>query len=612
MCGIIGYVGKKSAKDYLIDGLKALEYRGYDSAGLAITEADGLEIVRSVGKVASLEKAIKNLDLDGTSGIAHTRWATHGKPSSANSHPLCSCNGDIAVVHNGIIENYGPIKARLIKEGHGFKSETDTEVIAHLIEHNLRNKSGDIEQMLLKAVQETFAELQGSYAAAILWEKAPQTVVGVRQKSPLIAGEGSNENFIGSDISAFQNHTDKAVYLDDGDIVLINEKNIKLFDSSLKPKKYDVVKLPRTDMGSGKNGFEHYMLKEIKEQPQTIRATIEAVMQDLNAAFGITHDDLKNIKNIMMIGCGTAYHATLTAKYWFEEFCNIPTQAELASEYKYRKTAIPKETLAIFVSQSGETADTLAALDKAKMAGFKTVAICNVYGSTITRLSHNHFLTKCGAEISVASTKAFTGQLSALFALAVLVGHITGNLTDTRKRKLLEELADVPDQVLYALNQEEEVKKLALKYHKQKSFIFLGRNSNYPIALEGALKLKEITYLHAEGFAAGEIKHGPIALIDENMPVIAIMEGDELFEKMTSACQEVMARGANPIAITDKRGDEMAGGKIAEKIVIENIPSYLSPIVNVVILQLFAYWVAKYNGREIDQPRNLAKSVTVE
>lgn len=612
MCGIVGYTGKKEAKNYLIEGLKALEYRGYDSAGLAVAEKEALEVVRTVGKVAALEAETAKHSLTGTSGISHTRWATHGKPTTANSHPHSACGNDIAVVHNGIIENYMEIKTELLSKGHVFKSETDTEVIAHLLEENLKKYRDVSEKSLLEAVRDTFSRLDGSYAVAVLWGKLPEIIIGTRKKSPLIAGVGKDENFIGSDISAFHNHTDKAIYLDDGDIVLINRKEVKLFDINLHPKKYTTVTLPSSGETCGKNGFEHYMLKEITEQPSTIRATVEAVMVDLNGAFGIDEKELKHIKNIMLVGCGTAYHATMTAKYWFEEFCNLPTQAELASEYKYRKVAMPKETLAIFVSQSGETADTLAALEKAKNAGFRTIAICNVLGSTITREADSYFLTKCGREISVASTKAFTAQLAALFALAVLVGKSNKNIDEKKARLLLEELADIPDQVLYALNTGDEVKKLAEKYYKQKSFIFLGRNANFPIALEGALKLKEITYLHAEGFAAGEIKHGPIALIDENMPVIALMNGDELFEKMVSSCQEVMARGAKPISVTDKRGEEIGAGKLKEKIVLENTPSYLSPMVNVVVLQLFAYWVARFNGREIDQPRNLAKSVTVE
>lgn len=612
MCGIVGYTGKKEAKSYLIEGLKALEYRGYDSAGLAVVQGNGLCIVRTVGKVVTLEAETEKYLMTGTSGISHTRWATHGKPTAANSHPHSGCGADIAVVHNGIIENYLEIKNELILKGHLFKSETDTEVIAHLLEENLKIDNNISENTLLKAVRDTFARLNGSYAVAVLWSKLPDVIIGTRKKSPLIAGAGKDENFIGSDISAFQSHTDKAIYLDDGDIVLVNQKEIKLFDANLNSKKYATVTLASCGEACGKNGFEHYMLKEITEQPATIRATVEAVIGDLSGAFGIDEKELKHIKNIMMVGCGTAYHATMTAKYWFEEFCNLPTQAELASEYKYRTVAMPKETLAIFVSQSGETADTLAALEKAKQAGFRTLAICNVGGSTITREADSFFLTKCGREISVASTKAFTAQLATLFALAILVGKANNNIDEKQARNLLDELADIPDQVLYALNTGNEVKKLAEKYHNQKSFIFLGRNANYPIALEGALKLKEITYLHAEGFAAGEIKHGPIALIDENMPVIALMNGDGLFEKMVSSCQEVMARGANPIAITDKHGDEIGSGKLKEKIVLENTPSYLSPMVNVVVLQLFAYWVARFNNREIDQPRNLAKSVTVE
>ncbi len=612
MCGIIGYIGNKNSDIYLINGLKALEYRGYDSAGVAISNGSNIEIIKSVGKVSVLETAVKAARPNGMCGIAHTRWATHGQPTENNSHPHTDCTGDVAVVHNGIIENFLHFKESLIKNGHVFKSDTDTEVIAHLLEDRLKNINNDYENNLLKAVSEVVKMLNGSYAITVLWKKAPNIIVGTKKKSPLVIGIGNEENFFGSDVSAFFHYTDKAVYLDDGDIAVLKKDKINLYDINLNEKKYNITTIENTSSDASKNGLEHYMLKEIREQPSTVRSTIEPVLNNIDTAFGIDSQQLKNIKNILMIGCGTAFHATMTAKYWIEEFTNIPAQAELASEYKYRKVAMPEETLGIFVSQSGETADTVAALEKAKDAGFKTIAICNVYNSTISRIADYTFYTKCGPEISVASTKAFTAQLSALFALSLYIGKSCGNLNSSQVEKYLKELSFIPKAIEDALNNEDKVKELAERYYRDKSFVFLGRNVNYPIALEAALKLKEITYLQAEGFAAGEIKHGPIALLTIGTPVISIVPYDSLFDKMSNVCEEVMARGAEAVAITDDLGNRELDPKIKLRIILKNTPEYLFPIVNIVPLQLFAYYIARFNDREIDQPRNLAKSVTVE
>ena len=612
MCGIVGYTGRKESTPILIAGLKALEYRGYDSAGIAVEEKDGIKIVKSVGKVSALESEVSNYTLHGTTGIAHTRWATHGKPSTINSHPHSDCLGEIAVVHNGIIENYQALKDELIKKGHIFKSETDTEVIAHLLEEKLKSVNTDYESEFLKAAAEVTKMLEGSYALGLLWKKAPNMIIGSRVKSPLVCGAGENENFLGSDVSAFNQWTRNAIYLDDYDIVVLKENEIKIYDRQLHEKYYNIIELEQGLEQSGKNGYEHYMLKEINEQPFTVRSTIEAVLKDINTAFGITKDELKNIKNILMIGCGTAYHATMVAKYWVEEFCNIPCQAEYASEYKYRKAAMPDETLAVFVSQSGETADTVSALEKARAAGFKTLSICNVFGSTLARMSDHTFYTKCGSEISVASTKAFTAQLAALFSLSVLIAESAGSISTEKKDRLLNELAKLPVAIETAVSEDGSISKLAEKYYKEKTFVFLGRNVNYPIALEGALKLKEITYLQAEGFPAGEIKHGPIALINTDMPVISIMPADSLYDKMVNACEEVMARGAKAIAVTDEKGHKLLENRVEDVIVLPNVEEYLFPFISVIALQLFAYRIAKLNNREIDQPRNLAKSVTVE
>ena len=515
-------------------------------------------------------------------------------------------------MHNGIIENYQILKEELLKQGHTFKSETDTEVIAHMLEEKLKSVESSYEEKFLQAVADVTKKLEGSYAIGVLWNKAPGIIIGSRVKSPLVCGAGDNENFLGSDVSAFNQWTRNAIYLDDYDIVVLKENDIKIYDNNLHEKYYNIIELEHGAEGTGKNGYEHYMLKEINEQPVTVRSTIESVLQDINTAFGITKDELKNIRNILMIGCGTAYHATMVAKYWIEEFCNIPCQAEYASEYKYRKAAMPDETLAVFVSQSGETADTVSALEKARAAGFKTVSICNVFGSTLARMSDHTFYTKCGSEISVASTKAFTAQLAALFSLAVLIAESAGSITEQKKDKLLNELARIPVAVEAAVAVDKHITHLAEKYYQQKTFVFLGRNVNYPIALEGALKLKEITYLQAEGFPAGEIKHGPIALINAEMPVISIMPADGLYDKMVNACEEVMARGAKAIAITDEKGFKLLENRIEDVIVLPNVEEYLFPFLSVIALQLFAYRVAKLNNREIDQPRNLAKSVTVE
>ena len=612
MCGIVCYTGNKESAPILIKGLKALEYRGYDSAGLATEESNSLKVVKSVGKVAALEDSCLKENLKGITGIAHTRWATHGKPTELNSHPHTDCSGDIVVVHNGIVENFQILKDELLKNNHTFKSETDTEVIAHLFEEELKNIDENFEEEFLKATVTVTNKLEGSYAIGVIWKKAPGVIIGSRIKSPLVAGIGEEENFLGSDVSAFTEWTKKAVYLNDYDIVVLKKDSIKIYDRKLHEQYFNIIELEVSSDNSGKNGFDHYMLKEINEQPITLRNTIEAVMKDINTAFGITKEDLKDIKNIMMIGCGTAYHATLVAKYWIEEFCNIPAQAEYASEYKYRKVAMPDETLAIFVSQSGETADTVSALEKAKAAGFKTISICNVYQSTLARLSDHVFYTKCGNEISVASTKAFTAQLAALFSLSVLIADATDNIKDNKKNELLSSLTKLPLAIENLLSDTTKIQELANKYHKDQTFIFLGRNTNYPIALEGALKLKEITYVQAEGFPAGEIKHGPIALIKNNMPVISIMPNDSLFEKMFNASEEVMARGADVIAVTDLNGEKLIQNKIDNKIILPVIEDYLFPFISVVALQLFAYHIAKLNDREIDQPRNLAKSVTVE
>ena len=612
MCGIVGYIGNNNSVDYLLNGLKSLEYRGYDSAGLALIENNRINLIKSVGKVQALENKLADLTISSTIGIAHTRWATHGKPTDENSHPHLDCKKEIAIVHNGIIENYLTLKKELIAKGHIFKSETDTEVIVHLLEEELADITDNYEENLIKSVNTINKKLKGSYALNILWSKTPDVIIGTRIKAPLLIGTKDDCNFFASDISAFIKYTDQVIYLDDYDVAVLKKDAIKLYDADNNEKYFNKITVDKNVNEATKNGLEHFMLKEIREQPHTVMATIESILENIDNAFGIDLMDIKNVKNVLLIGCGTAYHAALVAKYWIEEFAGVPTQAELASEYKYRTIAQTDETLAVFISQSGETADTVAALEKAKSSGFKTVAICNVYSSTISRIADYTFFTKCGPEISVASTKAFTAQLASLFALSILIGKSNKSLDDKDVIKLLRELSHIPKSIENIIDDEKSIEDIAKKYYTEKSYYFLGRNVNYPIALEAALKLKEITYFQAEGFAAGEIKHGPIAMIEENTPVFSIMGYDSVYDKMLNASQEVIARGANVIAITDKEGDQHMISDITDRIVLDNTPQYLSPILNIVALQLFAYHVAKLNGREIDQPRNLAKSVTVE
>lgn len=613
MCGIIGYVGTKNSVPYIIDGLKKLEYRGYDSAGISILENGKLVTVRAVGKVAELEKAALQQAPKGVSGIGHTRWATHGKPSEENSHPHTDCQGEIVVVHNGIIENYLVLREKLESLGHRFKSETDTEVLAHLIEENLKHvRNGSKEGCLLKAVQKTNKEISGAFAYGVLWAQTPGLLIGVKNQSPMVVGIGKDENFLASDVPAFLNHTNKVLFLEDGEIVLIHSKEVKVLDKEGKEKKYKTTRIDWDQQQAEKGGYEHFMLKEIYDQPQAIEDTLRTARADFGKILGLDTKGMRSLKEVHIIACGTAYHAGLVGKYYIEQFAGIPVSVDLASEYKYRTVPHHAGTLAVAISQSGETADTIGAIKKAKELGFRTLAICNVLGSTLTRVCDSTFFTHCGPEISVASTKAFTSQITALYALAISLGNANGNISKTVFDKLYKELMCLSKAMSEAVKMEYEVRHLTRKFYKADRFIFLGRNVNFPIALEGALKLKEVSYRSAEGFAAGEIKHGPISIIDKGTPVFMLMPQDSLFEKMISACQECRARGAFVVAITTQGGAAEAK-KVADKVVIvPQVSEFLQPILDVIPLQFLAYWVAKRLGCEIDQPRNLAKSVTVE
>ena len=613
MCGIIGYVGNNNCVPYIIDGLKKLENRGYDSAGLAVLQNGNLVTVRAVGKVAELEKATLIANPKGTTGIGHTRWATHGKPSEENSHPHTDCTGDIVVVHNGIIENYLTLRAKLEARGHRFKSETDTEVIAHLIEENLLHVRASHDQArLLKAVQKTNKEISGAYAYGVMWARTPGLLIGVKKQSPMVVGVGKDENFLASDVPAFLKHTNKVLFLEEGDVAVLHVDGVTVLDKDGKEKKVKPVKISWDQKTAEKGGYAHFMLKEIYDQPQAIEDTLRTARTDFGKILGLDTDGLRQLRNIHIIACGTAYHAGLVGKYYIEQLAGIPVSVDLASEYKYRTVPQLPNTLAIAISQSGETADTIGAVKKAKELGFRTLAICNVLGSSLTRTCDSTFFTHCGPEISVASTKAFTSQITSMYALAAFLGQANGNLSQTAFEKLYKELLALSKDMGEAVKLEYEVRHLTRKIYKADRFIFLGRNVNFPIALEGALKLKEVSYRSAEGFAAGEIKHGPISIIDKGTPVIVLMPHDALFEKMLSACQECRARGAFVVAVTTKAGAKMAADVADQVFIVPQTNELLQPVVDVVPLQFLAYWIAKRLGCDIDQPSNLAKSVTVE
>lgn len=613
MCGIIGYVGKNNSTSYIIDGLKKLEYRGYDSAGVSILQDDKIVTVRAVGKVAELEKAALLINPQGTTGIGHTRWATHGKPSEENSHPHTDCSGELVVVHNGIIENYLTLREKLQKLGHTFKSETDTEVIAHLIEENLKHtRAANNEDKLIKAVQKTNAQIAGAFAIGVLWAKTPGMLVGVKTQSPLVVGLGKKENFLASDIPAFLQHTNKALFLEDGEMVVLHSNKVTVLDANGKEKKVKATKISWDQKTAEKGGYAHFMIKEIYDQPQALEDTLRTAQNDFAKILDMDDKAMRALKNIHIIACGTAYHAGLVGKYYLEQLAGIPVSVDLASEYKYRTIPPFSNTLAIAISQSGETADTIGAIKKAQKLGFKTLAICNVLGSTLTRICGGTFFTHCGPEISVASTKAFTSQITSIFALAACLGKANGHISEADFDKYSKELVRLPKDMAQTVKMEYDVRHLTRKIYRADRFIFLGRNVNFPIALEGALKLKEVSYRSAEGFAAGEIKHGPISVIDKGTPVFMLMPAGELFEKMLSACQECRARGAYVVAITTKGGEKQAQNVADKVFVVPQTNELLQPILNVVPLQFLAYWIAKRLGCDIDQPRNLAKSVTVE
>ncbi len=610
MCGIIGYIGKREAPDIILDGLKRLEYRGYDSSGLAVIDDGKLHIRRFEGKLVKLQEDLKKHPLSGKVGIGHTRWATHGRPSDHNAHPHRV--GDIAVVHNGIIENYAELKKKFLKRGHTFNSETDTEIIAHLIHHHLQ-RGADFE----KAVQKALKELAGSYAIVALDLHQPDTIIAAKKASPLLLGLGEGENFVASDIPALISHTRNVVPLEENEYAVIRRDSVAIRDQAGKK----ITRRPReiqwTPTMAEKGGFKHFMLKEIFEQPRAAADTMAGrVRQDKGQVrfedFGLKLERLRRFKKIAISACGTAYHAGLVGKYMLEKFARIPVEVDIASEFRYRMPLVDRDTLLILVSQSGETADTLAALEEGGRRGATTLSICNVLESSIARHSHAVIYTRAGPEIGVASTKAFVTQLVVLYLFAVHLGGVRGVLTEKERSSLLHEALRLPGLIENILKDEGKIIGIARRFYQQPGFFYTGRGVNFPIAMEGALKLKEISYIHAEGYPAGELKHGPIALVDEHMPVVVLAPRNELFEKTLSNLEEVAARKGLIIALVNPGDARRIKDKCAAIIPIPVTSAELTPILLVIPLQLLAYHIAELNGTDVDQPRNLAKSVTVE
>jgi len=606
MCGIVGYIGEKNACTILLDGLKRLEYRGYDSSGVAVVNEGKVAVKRSTGKLENLVALFTEESFAGLVGIGHTRWATHGRPSEENAHP--HLEGGIAVVHNGIIENYLSLKESLKKEGVTFKSETDTEVVCHLIVRHIKRGL-----VLEEAVRASLKEVHGSYAIAVVSEDEPDRIVAARMDCPLVVGLGDGENFLASDIPAILNYTRSVIFLDDGEMALIGRESleIKTLDGAKVEKSAQQVDW--SPAMAEKGGYRHFMLKEINEQPRGITDTFRgAVMEEAGDVVieGYTIDDA-SIERIYIVACGTSWHAGLVGKFLLEELCRIPTEVDLGSEFRYRDPLVNDATLIIAISQSGETADTLAAVREAKRRGASVVSICNVVGSSLARESGCTVYTHAGPEIGVASTKAFTTQLTALYLLAVMLGRRRGMVTAEGGSALIHDLVRLPGKVEAILEQEPAIERIAKKYVHYRDFLYLGRGINYPIALEGALKLKEISYIHAEGYPAGEMKHGPIALIDENMPVVVLAPADKSYPKILANMEETKARDGRLIAIVNE-GDEGATSIANDVIVVPAASHRVTPILMTIPLQLLAYHIAVLKGTDVDQPRNLAKSVTVE
>jgi glutamine---fructose-6-phosphate transaminase (isomerizing) len=611
MCGIIGYVGTRDVVPVLIGGLKKLEYRGYDSAGIAVVNGDGVEVVRAEGKLSNLENKLEGHELHGTFGMGHTRWATHGKPNENNAHPHRDCSGNVVVIHNGIIENFLPLKKDLISKGHEFKTETDTEVVAHLIEEIMK---GGIT--FVDAVRRSLKQLEGHYALVIINAAEPGTIVAAKQGPPLVIGLGEGENMVASDVAPLLSYTRNIIYLEDGEYAVVDDKHVELFGKDDTKIERPPTRILWDAVMAEKEGYRHYMLKEIHEQARAVRDTFTGRMFEESGEIffndlQFTPEEWAKFRRIHIVACGTSWHAGLVGKFLLEAAARIPVEVDYGSEYRYRDPIIDETTLVIGVTQSGETADTIAGMQEAKAKGAKLITICNVIGAAATRMSDGVIYTNAGPEIGVASTKAFTTQLTAFYLLSLYVRQLLGQDKDDI-RYAMHELSVIPHKIEHFLRtQEKKIEQLANKYHKAQDFLFLGRGVHYPIALEGALKLKEISYIHAEGYPAGEMKHGPIALIDENLPVVAIVTHTPVYDKVVSNLQEAKARDGKLIVICDE-GDEAMMKFADEYIEVPWTVEPLQPILAVIPTQLLAYYIALRRGADVDQPRNLAKSVTVE
>lgn len=609
MCGIIGYVGDQNAVPILIDGLKRLEYRGYDSAGVAFVQNEKIVVKRSVGKLKNLELVLSGENPVSRIGIGHTRWATHGRPSEENAHPHRVDN--IVVVHNGIIENYTQLKKELMAEGRHFASETDTEVVAHLIDRHVKKGL-----TLVQAVQEALKEVKGAYAIAALRQEEPDQIVGARNGCPLVAGLAQGGSFLASDIPAILGYTRDVIFLDDEEIIVLSPEGIQIMDIEGNPIEKESSKVVWNPVMAEKGGYRHFMLKEIYEQPRAIMDTIRGrLSHDTGNIYldeiGISDEDIKNLKNMYIVACGTSWHAALIGKFMIEEIARLPVEVDVASEFRYRDPLINENSLLVAITQSGETADTLAAMRETKSKKGKALVICNVVGSTASRDSDGIIYTHAGPEIGVAATKTFTSQLVALYLLALHLGRVRGVLSQEKCKEYIETLSLLPHIVEKVLEHGDKIEEMARVYFQYRDFLFIGRGPNYPIALEGALKLKEISYIHAEGYPAGEMKHGPIALIDDRMPTVALITKGCVYDKVLSNIMEVKARGGRIIAVATE-GDQDIAGKADHVIYIPEFDHLLTPVLISIPLQLLAYHIAVLRGCDVDQPRNLAKSVTVE
>ena len=620
MCGIVGYVGNKQVVPLIVDGLRKLEYRGYDSAGIAVVDGDqNLSLRRASGKLRNLEEAIRLNPLDGNYGIGHTRWATHGRPTEENAHPHRDQSGNVVVVHNGIIENYLTLKERLQADGHEFHTETDTEVVAHLIGHYV-----DTEELSLEfAVRKAVAELRGIFALSIISKNEPDTIIAVREGPPVVIGLGDGEFFVASDIPPILAHTRDVFFLGDREIAVLTKESVRVTDFDGNIVEPEQQRITWDPIMAEKGGFKHFMLKEIYEQPRAVRDTAQGrVSLDTGRVYleemNILEEDFKGLTSIKIAACGTSWHAGLAGKYMLEQLARVPVEVDYASEFRYREPVLSESDLLIVISQSGETADTIAAMRQAKQSGCKVLAICNVHGSMITREADGTILTHAGPEIGVASTKAFTAQMIALYLFALYLGELRGHIDEERAKKLAQDLAELPLKIEQLLNDADLIEELSKEYFRSQDFLYLGRGINFPVALEGALKLKEISYIHAEGYPAGEMKHGPNALIDEKLPVVIINTreegnaGSELrYEKTHSNIVEVKSRDGIIISVLTE-GDTMSSKVSTHVIEIPATSDLLGPVLSIVPLQLLSYHIAVRRGCDVDQPRNLAKSVTVE